>query len=1692
MRLPTQQFHPFSLSSCVMLWGLCLLILGIPATLTYTVTAAATPGVQTTFYADRYLLTPVATRTDSQINFAWGSSAPQAEVPQNDFSARFAAYLTVPVGGQYRLVTTSDDGVILFFNGHQVIYDWTMHGESANSSAPLILDANTPYPLELFYFQAIVEASVKLWLEPVGGERVLVPAAYFTLPDATFPFHDLTTFNFTQTDEAGNLLIYTDELAPNWHNWSWATVNLAYTATTHSGVHAVLMDLDGWSAFNPFFSNGQNWANAEYRGLSTHDYDRLSFWVQRGASAGGQTVNVQVSDRLPGWEWRHRATFTVPTDDAWQQVIIPLSDVDAVDTLVTRLAWVGNGAATAPILIDEVKLLKRATPTTVVRDPLVNDAEHTWLFRDERHSVLSTSWDTEIVYQSTIKGSGAFGLGARFRWYSGLQFRPLDYQWDAPAPFQWQTANVWRFLINRGGDDAPDQRYELYAVDAAGAVTRKLDLNDYLSGGPLDSDLSTWQLATIPLDALQPADGPASPLYAVGIQEMSGINGATGFLYLDEVRFEHQAASGDQLIYHDALAAGWANWSWQSTVDFAQASPVQTGSAALAITYDQPWAGLYLHTDTPINPIGLNLLHFGLHGGAQGGQQVRVLLVDAANKLHTDSAVVITPPANGWTTIEIPLTQLGYLPQISGIIWQDTSGSAQPTFYLDEVALIQATLPPTPTPTPVAGPVLQVDAAAHQHPISPYIYGINFADEALAADLRLPIRRWGGNATTRYNWQNDTANRTSDWYFENIPETNAEPATLPDGSAVDRFIEQDRRTGTASLITLPLIGWTPKQRDYACGFSVAKYGPQQSTDPWRSDCGNGLQADGSPIIGNDPTDTSLAIDPSFVQGWIEHLQARYGTAATGGVQFYNLDNEPMLWNSTHRDVHPQPVSYDELRDRTYQYGAAIKAVDPAAKTLGPVLWGWTAYFYSALDAAGEGAWWNNPVDRNAHGGLPFVVWYLQQMQAYEAQHGVRLLDYLDLHYYPQASGVALAGAGNAATQALRLRSTRGLWDPTYVDESWINEAVRLLPRMREWVDQNYPGTQVAITEYNWGALDHINGALAQADVLGIFGREGLDLATLWAPPKATQPGAFAFRLYRNYDGAGSAFGEQSVSATSSDQGQLAIYGARRSRDGALTLILINKTNNTLNSTLTLANFTPSAQAQVYRYSGVNLTSIVHEPDLAMSGNPVSLSVPGTSMTLLVLPPATVIATPTPTGTATTTATPTATPTATTTPTATPQPTMTPTPASNAKRIIGYYLNNGAYTVAQIPADKVTHINYAFANISAAGDCSLGDQEDNRDDEPYLSDFTALNTLKQNHPHLKTLLSVGGWSWSDHFSNVAATPASRQRFAQSCVQMMQQYGFDGLDIDWEFPVVGGEQPGTPADKSNFTFLLAEIRSQLDTQGTRAGRTYLLTIAAPSTPYNAQYLELDQISRDLDWINVMAYDFHGAWSDHAGFNAPLTWDQIDPDGEQLNVAAAIRIYLDRGIAADKIVLGVPFYGIGWRSISESDHGRYQPATAATAFTVSFRELEKAYLPTYPRYWSEAARVPWLYDAATGTLISYDDAESLGHKVNYINNEKLGGVMIWQLSQDDSAASLLTALTHRLYQAGDGNGDGQVDAGDISACVLELFDGDGNFWLAASGGTFTGTPGCDANQDTHIDAGDLTCTALIIFNGPGACGF
>jgi uncharacterized repeat protein (TIGR01451 family) len=669
------------------------------------------------------------------------------------------------------------------------------------------------------------------------------------------------------------------------------------------------------------------------------------------------------------------------------------------------------------------------------------------------------------------------------------------------------------------------------------------------------------------------------------------------------------AAAGTFAIYGDSLAAGWGNWSWDVTFSAASTNPTpHTGSAAMAAAITGAWGGLYLHTDSAVPASGYTAIQFWIHGGSSGGQALTFRVIDSADG---ESSVAVTAPAGTWTQVTVALAALGNPADIAGLQWQDAKGQAWPAFYVDDVALVTSA-----PPTSSLGPALTVDATADQRAISPYIYGMNYAKEDLAADLRLPVRRWGGNSTSRYNWQNDTTNTGNDWYFENVPVN----------PGADGFVAQNVRTQSQTLLTVPLIGWVAKRRlnshPYDCGFKRSKYGNQTDADwSYDSDCGNGVLAStGQNITGNDPADTSVATTPAFVSSWVSHLVSTYGTAASGGVKFYNLDNEPGIWNGTHRDVHPNGTTYAEMVNQTYAYAAAVKSADPTALTLGPVEDGWCRYFFSGRDGCSP----SGP-DYSAHG--VYIDWYLQQMKLYEQQHSQRILDYLDLHIYPQGAGIFSDSAGDAATQALRLRSTRQLWDPTYVDESWIENmgwqggTVQLIPRMHAWVNTNYPGTKLAISEYSWGALNTMNGALAQADVLGIFGREGLDLATLWGPPSTSQPGAYAFRMYLNYDGAHSHFGETSVRAASANQAQVAIYAARRAADGALTLMIINKTSAALTSAISLAHFAPAPNAQVFRYSPSNFLAVEHQPDQAVGATGFTATYPANSITLVIIPPA---------------------------------------------------------------------------------------------------------------------------------------------------------------------------------------------------------------------------------------------------------------------------------------------------------------------------------------------------------------------------------------------------------------------------------------------------------------------------------------
>ena len=501
-----------------------------------------------------------------------------------------------------------------------------------------------------------------------------------------------------------------------------------------------------------------------------------------------------------------------------------------------------------------------------------------------------------------------------------------------------------------------------------------------------------------------------------------------------------------------------------------------------------------------------------------------------------------------------------------------------------------------------------VDTASGQHPISPYVYGVNAGSQAVIADLNTPINRHGGDATSMYNWQLNAQNCGQDWFYESL---GSDDSSAP-GELGDSFIAATAAGGGQSMLTIPTIGWVPKLgagRAKLSSFSVAKYGQQQYMD---ADAGNGTLTNGTLITNNDPNDANIVDSPALEKPWIQHLVSTWGTAAAGGLKYYILDNEPGLWYQEHRDVHPVGPTGQEVATKTIQTAAMIKSVDPSAQVVAPEEWGWNGYFYSGYDTQSMSANGINstPDKTNNMGGMDYIPWLLTQWKA--AGHPV---DVFSLHYYPQ--GGEYSDDDTTATQLLRNRSTRSLWDPNYVDTSWINSTVELIPRMKAWVSNYYyANTPLALTEYSWGDDANINGATAEADLLGIFGREGLTIANRWVAPDPSTPTYLAMKMYRNYDGAKSTFGDTSVSTTTANPDVLSAFGATRSADGALTVMVINKSlTDSTSLTVMLSNFAGNGTMDTYQLTSSNV--INHVGSVGYSGSAIWAGLPPQSITLLV-------------------------------------------------------------------------------------------------------------------------------------------------------------------------------------------------------------------------------------------------------------------------------------------------------------------------------------------------------------------------------------------------------------------------------------------------------------------------------------------
>jgi hypothetical protein len=504
-----------------------------------------------------------------------------------------------------------------------------------------------------------------------------------------------------------------------------------------------------------------------------------------------------------------------------------------------------------------------------------------------------------------------------------------------------------------------------------------------------------------------------------------------------------------------------------------------------------------------------------------------------------------------------------------------------------------------PAPEPAE---ITVNVFNERHPISPYVYGGNFPkDGAFLRKTGTRLSRWGGNIATTHNWKQRVRNTGADWFFENF-----------DDESTIEWVRRVQEGGSAAMVGIAMVDWTPKAAGLR-SYSVRKYGPQQKTDPERPDAGNGVRLDGTPILTNDPNDAYVPLrdrpmpgDPPgtvYRSEWIEQLKRAFGDHP----HFYEFDNEPEIWDGTHRDIHPQKVTYAEMRDKYLQMARLIRSIDPKARIAGPTVSGWWFYWNSAAGGA----------DKAAHGGVDYLPWWLGEIAAAGRRSGQRTLDIFDIHAYGDydTDGVpAKEGDGR------RIRSPRGMWDPTFKSEGGIgkkNDATAtqpnpnvpaIIPRFRAMMNAVYPGTQFAITEWSYWEDDGVVASLAEADSYGIFGREKVDIATRFTSPQPDTLCSLALGMYKD-------FAPISVEAGANlSLDRLTTYAAV-SKDGRrLTLMVINKDpERAVTARIKTVGFQP-AKMLAYERSGTVKAITASAPMAA----PRSYTFKPYSQTLLVL------------------------------------------------------------------------------------------------------------------------------------------------------------------------------------------------------------------------------------------------------------------------------------------------------------------------------------------------------------------------------------------------------------------------------------------------------------------------------------------
>lgn len=378
------------------------------------------------------------------------------------------------------------------------------------------------------------------------------------------------------------------------------------------------------------------------------------------------------------------------------------------------------------------------------------------------------------------------------------------------------------------------------------------------------------------------------------------------------------------------------------------------------------------------------------------------------------------------------------------------------------------------------------------------------------------------------------------------------------------------------------------------------------------------------------------------------------------------------------------------------------------------------------------------------------------------------------------------------------------------------------------------------------------------------------------------------------------------------------------------------------------------------------------------------------------------------------------------------------------RVVGYYTGysiydvdeRDSYFVTDIDAFHLTHLNYAYIDISDSGQCvSADDWADMR--FPYPGDsnfqtlrgnFNQLQILDAQQPELQIMMSIGGWDFSDNFSQVASTDESRRRFVSSCIAFMRRYEFEGIDVDWRHPVNGGRIRGQADDFENYPLLMEEFRVQLDEAAARDETRYELSMTAPPIPLLYENYDLGELSLHVDFMNVMTYAYEGSWSETTAHFAGLYDSPRDPREEELSVEQSVNgtveAYLDAGVPAEQIVLGIPFYGQSWADVRPNDFFGLYTATSGiptgtrdggVLFYSDIISIQNS--PDYVIFFDPNARAPFMYNERINVAISFENEQSIQAKGQYVLQRRLGGMFAWELSFDDANHTLLNTMSSSL---------------------------------------------------------------------------